>query len=1017
MNRNISSIETIVSGILNHEIQGINEIPKELNSNRQVLLASRKAGLREIHSYGYDVLSNTFFVREVWQEKVGKNLRKTNHTLIFTKFPSYYDYLEGHIYKNGCYYKWSLSESFIILNGIRKDWIKWAPKGNTYKEVLPISYLNNKNAYDEIEKNKKGRKQILNKIYECESSAELFRLLCGRNSIVDNYIDAEFYLWNYISKKGKDAENVVLGFLGNNIRFNEAREALGELYGYKDVINGYMAFWNDEYSESRTEQFKTRMSELQAENLEQKKYRAFDPKTHFFYERTEFWSSSKKEFSTYIYYDSLNDFLKALNNDVSGCDFRYYRGVIKTDNLKYDRNTIFPVNDLSQLNRYVHSEFDPDHKCFNVYLEWKNEYKVVFDYKTSFEFFFEYAAFLNYDLSNSNLQYCSTLINIPDSEGIEWGNAIVPQIVMDKLNIAETSDVCSDFVKKESYTFPELIEKEIESNSFVGEHDYDLMLLNSGEDRINANRIYYISDIHLMDKRAYTEATSRSAIQFFIKITVKRMLESIINLSVRHTTGRSILLIGGDVASDIVVFRMFVEELRNQINDSGLAYKVIFILGNHELWEFANKDISDIISCYRDILSEYHMYLLHNEIMYFEGNTIKYIREEDISVSRKNIITTETRCADLILFGGIGFAGYNRKFNANNNIYMKTLNYEQELKETIKFENLYRNVCEIFSDRHRNIIVFTHMPLYDWSKKKEYNDSFVYISGHTHRNYFYDDGITRRYEDNQIGYANEAVSFKYILMNNYYDYFDDYPDDYYEITREEYIDFYRGKNLDINFNRPFKTLYMLKKQGYYCFIIRNNANDLLLLNGGSYKKLKQSKKIEYYYDRMMDVINYIQHPLLEYSKFQHSISNEIKRIGGNGKIHGAIIDIDGGGYGWSGVPHNHLYVNPLDGTITPYYAPKNIVEKYVYASVPALLYNKCPELYSNYKKLISTEKDGIILRESEEGVMIPPTLEKSTIIYQLSRELNKMQKIENNILTTWVENDEVTSVFHIEAKD
>ena len=49
--------------------------------------------------------------------------------------------------------------------------------------------------------------------------------------------------------------------------------------------------------------------------------------------------------------------------------------------------------------------------------------------------------------------------------------------------------------------------------------------------------------------------------------------------------------------------------------------------------------------------------------------------------------------------------------------------------------------------------------------------------------------------------------------------------------------------------------------------------------------------------------------------------------------------------------------------------------------------------------------------------MIPPTLEKSTIIYQLSRELNKMQKIENNILTTWVENDEVTSVFHIEAKD
>ena len=42
-----------------------------------------------------------------------------------------------------------------------------------------------------------------------------------------------------------------------------------------------------------------------------------------------------------------------------------------------------------------------------------------------------------------------------------------------------------------------------------------------------------------------------------------------------------------------------------------------------------------------------------------------------------------------------------------------------------------------------------------------------------------------------------------------------------------------------------------------------------------------------------------------------NISKVIKSIGGDGSIHGCIVDID---------YYNHIYINPVDGKITPYFA-------------------------------------------------------------------------------------------------
>ena len=168
-------------------------------------------------------------------------------------------------------------------------------------------------------------------------------------------------------------------------------------------------------------------------------------------------------------------------------------------------------------------------------------------------------------------------------------------------------------------------------------------------------------------------------------------------------------------------------------------------------------------------------------------------------------------------------------------------------------------------------------------------------------------------------------------MDDRYDCFTDYEDGVYEITAQEYEDFARGKNILMTFNRQVNVLHMLKRNGYYCFIHENKTGGLSILNGGSLKRL-ETTDVQYYYENMDNVIASINAPLAKYSAYQEKIAREIKKIGGSGRIHGCIVDIDF---------YNHVYVNPFDGTITGYWA-ENIINKLVYPDVPTLLEAECP---------------------------------------------------------------------------
>ena len=200
----------------------------------------------------------------------------------------------------------------------------------------------------------------------------------------------------------------------------------------------------------------------------------------------------------------------------------------------------------------------------------------------------------------------------------------------------------------------------------------------------------------------------------------------------------------------------------------------------------------------------------------------------------------------------------------------------------------------------------------------------------------------------------------------------------------------------MDFNWQIYKLYMLKKNGYYCFIHESKGGSLTILNGGA-KQLLNKNRIEYYFDNMDKIITTIKKPLDKYSAVQNKIANEIKKLGGSGNVHGCIIDIDF---------YNHIFVNPIDLKLTPYYA-EDMIYKKVYADIPQLLEKRCPELYVRYTKLIGGKNDNLPMVSSrEEKRKVKPVTYLDTDIYSASREIKKMQKLSSNILTVW---DEVSS--------
>ena len=151
-----------------------------------------------------------------------------------------------------------------------------------------------------------------------------------------------------------------------------------------------------------------------------------------------------------------------------------------------------------------------------------------------------------------------------------------------------------------------------------------------------------------------------------------------------------IILIGGDVSSTFSIFRLFVKILRKIADQSYVKKEFVFVLGNHELWNFPELSLNQIVEKYRNFLEEYDMYLLHNDLMYKDNkNETNIISYNKLMHFKDSNIIEKLKSSRMVILGGLAFSGYNKKFNANQGIYRETIDRDVEIVESKKFEKLY----------------------------------------------------------------------------------------------------------------------------------------------------------------------------------------------------------------------------------------------------------------------------------------------------------------------------------------
>ena len=276
---------------------------------------------------------------------------------------------------------------------------------------------------------------------------------------------------------------------------------------------------------------------------------------------------------------------------------------------------------------------------------------------------------------------------------------------------------------------------------------------------------------------------------------------------------------------------------------------------------------------------------------------------------------------------------------------------------------------------------------------------------------------------------------------------DCFEDGIHDISIDDYFTYLLGVSSDRERPKfPYtESVLFLKNSGFIMFISVSPSGELSILHGGHIKKL--DKPAKYYYDNLPKYANIVLSVFTPYWEFlerlgknlrlvepsiellqrdkyekvkmlqqstgrelisfekyvsKHDWDNESAITRFDGKVHGCIVDLD---------YNNHVYVNPYDGTVTPYFA-ESMVSKFVYPNLASLIADKRPEMlpgFINWRGDASALMSGksSIQPESLELLLSDTIIENKQMVcdtgmYSASRIMRGLQyTYDRNLVCDW----------------
>ncbi len=922
----------------------------------------------------YDVLSNKFYAVEYLPSNQGGE-----RALVFDSFGAFYESVGTEIYEQSCFYGYRFSNEEIERHRL---WLSKINFDSFISNTVDSFAYGSLAALDRVraEKARSAAKRFYDSIKDYKDVRTLDDVLEAKSYFCEGRagfrVSDDVLLHELLSKDPVGSKDALVSYfcvfgMYNGLEFLELLLAYGAEIG-QTITDGYIGTYSETSRRKKKTKLRKEFAAFKAGNYSFKRQIGFSESDQLFFVHDFYKLDQASHSIVKRYFFDFYDLSEYVGRDFRGVDLS--KAPIDASDLSgciTDETTVFPLRKESPI-RIIEKRYKDN--AFHVKVSWRDSAgSLAMSKEWSFQFFFDLVHFLKGDLSDGDFIMCDGIENIKGLPGLNIKGIKVRSRAAEALGLLVTPLPKNAF---DSCEFEVTEKNEVATvDAFLAERDLPVEY---------ESYVAYVSDIHLPDRIKQSGCASPEDVTHVLRTIAK---------SIRPSR-QKMTLIAGDTSNDFGLFSLFLDELAD---NTGYA-EFFFVLGNHEFWSVPEITLPASIAMYQALFQEkgkVRFHLVHNNLFLLSGAEFEEIGCSELESMTNEALREKCRSARMIVFGGTGFAGMNSVFNSSAGLYGNCMiGLEDEKEQSALFLNLYEKVVEALGDRP--VIVLTHMPMRDWGGENcHHHDGFIYVSGHTHRNYAFDDGKTRIYADNQIGYKGKRVALKSFGIDPTYDWFADYADGIHPIDRDDYIAFYRGLGETVSFNWQYEKLYMIKREGSYMFLMETPKGALDVLNGGA-RKSAGDRPVDYFYENLPKYSESVKMFLSSYDAFQKRVSAEIKSFGGSGKIHGCIIDID---------YFNHVYINPLDGTITPYSA-SSMVDKYVYPDMASLLMRNCGGLFDNYKKLIEMSGgtiDEVVLRKRRGSY------DGGTEIYRASRVIKGLQfTTKYSIVRLW--NDHILDV-------